>query len=95
MLMLRDHEKYGDTYAQWGELVYTVITRDTSNIRELLSGQFEGNVTQAVVFKRKLMFVQPLKLVVAGMGASDHYSATESLRRMVRPGKHRGSYCLL
>lgn len=62
MLMLRDHEKYGDTYAQWGGSVYTVITRDTSNIRELLSGQFEGNnVTQAVAVKRKLMFVQLLK----------------------------------
>lgn len=92
MLMLRDHEKYDDTYAQWGGPVYTVITRDTSNIRELLSGQFEGRVTQAVVVRRKLIFVQPLKLVVAGMGASDHYSATGFLRRMVQLGKHRGSY---
>lgn len=42
LLMLGDHERYGDTYAQWGGPVYTVITRDTGNIRALLSKQFKS-----------------------------------------------------
>ena len=41
LLMLKDHEKFGDTYAQWGGSMYTVITRDTTNIRALLSVQFK------------------------------------------------------
>lgn len=45
LLMLEDHERYGDTYAQWGGLTYTVITRDTSKIRTMLSGHFEGNAS--------------------------------------------------
>lgn len=42
LLMLEDHEKFGDTYAQWGGSMYTVITRDTTNIRALLSVQFKS-----------------------------------------------------
>ncbi|EGP89995.1 putative P450 monooxygenase [Zymoseptoria tritici IPO323] len=40
--MLGDHERYGDTYAQWGGSVYTVITRDPRNIRAMLSRQFKS-----------------------------------------------------
>jgi hypothetical protein len=46
LLMLRDHEKFGDTYAQWGGSMYTVITRDIMNIRAVLSGQFKCDVLQ-------------------------------------------------
>lgn len=41
LLMLKDYEKFGDTHAQWGGSMYTVITRDTLNIRAVLSEQFK------------------------------------------------------
>jgi len=41
LLMLTEHEKYGDTYAQWGGTIYTVITRDPENIRAMLSTDFD------------------------------------------------------
>ena len=68
LLMLRDHEKFGDTYAQWGESMYTIITRDTLNIRAVLSGQFKCDVLRACLAMRVLMFPQLSKLAVAGMG---------------------------
>ncbi|KAI9667950.1 MAG: Protein kinase alk2 [Bathelium mastoideum] len=40
--MLGDHEKYGDTYAQWGGPIYTILTRDPQNIRAILSGKFKN-----------------------------------------------------
>lgn len=42
LFMLEDHEKHGDTYCQWGGPMYTVITRDPRNIREMLSRQFKS-----------------------------------------------------
>lgn len=71
--MLSDHEKYGDTYAQWGGPMYTVITRDTSNIRAILSGHFKCNLPRAHAAVKELTFVQLLKLAVAGVGVSGHY----------------------
>ncbi|KAF2260407.1 hypothetical protein CC78DRAFT_571219 [Lojkania enalia] len=41
LLMLEEHEKHGDTYAQYGGGLYTIITRDTENIRALLARQFK------------------------------------------------------
>ena len=67
--MLRDHEKFGDTYAQWGGSMYTVITRDTLNIRAVLSGQFKCDILQLRLVMTVLTFPQLSKLAVAGMGA--------------------------
>ncbi|CAK4031831.1 cytochrome P450 CYP5202A1 [Lecanosticta acicola] len=39
LLMLQEHEAKGDTYAQFGGPVFTVLTRDRGNIREVLSRQ--------------------------------------------------------
>lgn len=41
LLMLKEHEKHGDTYSQWSGPLYTVITRDTNNIRAMLHTQFK------------------------------------------------------
>ena len=44
LLMLGDHEKYGDTYSQWnGGIFYTILTRDPRNLRVFLSRQFKSN----------------------------------------------------
>jgi hypothetical protein len=69
LLMLRDHENFGDTYAQWGGSMYTVITRDTTNIRAILSGQFKCDITSACLAMVMLMFPQRSKsaLVVTGV----------------------------
>ncbi|KAI5359826.1 Putative cytochrome P450 [Septoria linicola] len=40
--MLHEHEKFGDTYAQWGGPMYTIITRDIENIRTMLSRKFRS-----------------------------------------------------
>ncbi|QIW97932.1 hypothetical protein AMS68_003450 [Peltaster fructicola] len=42
LLMLQEHETHGDTYTQYGGGVFTVITRDPRNIREVLSRQFKS-----------------------------------------------------
>ena len=42
LLMLGDHDRYGDTYAQWGSLFYVVLTRDPRNLRAILSKNFKG-----------------------------------------------------
>ncbi|KXT08306.1 hypothetical protein AC579_1791 [Pseudocercospora musae] len=42
ILMLKEHEKHGDTYSQWSGPLYTVITRDTNNIRAILHTQFKS-----------------------------------------------------
>ncbi|KAF7187754.1 Cytochrome P450 [Pseudocercospora fuligena] len=42
LLMLKEHEKHGDTYSQWSGPLYTVITRDTNNIRAMLHTQFNS-----------------------------------------------------
>jgi len=53
--MLGDHEQYGDTYAQWSGPMYTVITRDTSNIRAVLSSDFECNHPLECPVEKRLM----------------------------------------
>ena len=67
--MLRDHEKFGDTYAQWGGSMYTIITRDTLNIRAVLSGQFKCDILRVCLVTTVLTFPQLSKLAVADMGA--------------------------
>jgi hypothetical protein len=49
--MLEEHERYGDTYAQWGGNMYTIITRDPRNIREMLSRNFKGEVNTHLGFR--------------------------------------------
>lgn len=44
LLMVRDYGKHGDTYAQWGGSTYTVITRDPSNLRAMLSSNSKCNI---------------------------------------------------
>ncbi|KAF2726966.1 putative P450 monooxygenase [Polyplosphaeria fusca] len=39
--MLEEHEKHGDTYAQYGGGLYTIITRDPVVVREILARQFK------------------------------------------------------
>ncbi|KAF2666146.1 cytochrome P450 [Microthyrium microscopicum] len=41
LLMLGDHEKFGDTYGQKSGPLYTIITRDPENIRDMLSRKFK------------------------------------------------------
>ncbi|KAK8062505.1 hypothetical protein PG997_014602 [Apiospora hydei] len=41
LLMLEEHERHGDTYAQYGGGLYTIITRDPVVIREVLARQFK------------------------------------------------------
>ncbi|KAI9687207.1 MAG: hypothetical protein M1820_010496 [Bogoriella megaspora] len=41
LLMLKEHEKYEDTYAQWGGPTYVVLTRDPRNLRVILSRKFK------------------------------------------------------
>ena len=55
LLMLRDHENFGDTYAQWGGSMYTVITRDILNIRAVLSGQFKCRILRPCLATVMLM----------------------------------------
>ena len=43
LLIVKDHEKHSDTYAQWGGSTYTVITRDQSNLRAMLSSNLKYN----------------------------------------------------
>ena len=90
--MLRDHEKFGDTYAQWGGSMYTIITRDTLNIRAVLSGQFKCDVLRVRLVRMVLTFPQLSKLAVAGMGVYCPYLVTEYSHKMGRPGKHHASY---
>lgn len=40
LFSLEDHEKYGDTYAQYAGGLFTIITRDARNISSVLSEQF-------------------------------------------------------
>ncbi|UNI22054.1 hypothetical protein JDV02_007979 [Purpureocillium takamizusanense] len=40
VLSLEDHERYGDTYGQYGGGLFTILTRDARNISSLLSEQF-------------------------------------------------------
>ena len=49
--------------------MYTVITRDTLNIRAVLSGQFKCDILQLRLVMTVLTFPQLSKLAVAGMGA--------------------------
>ena len=73
LLMLEDHELYGDTYAQWGGPVYTIITRDPRNLREFLSRQFKSNlslVSPPSAVLRPVLTEQTLRLAQAVMGAS-------------------------
>ena len=43
-LCLKDHEIYGDTYGQYAGGLFTIITRDSTNISSLLSEQFPNFV---------------------------------------------------
>ncbi|KAM3531543.1 hypothetical protein MY4038_004418 [Beauveria bassiana] len=40
LFSLEDHQKYGDTYAQYAGGLFTIITRDSRNISSVLSEQF-------------------------------------------------------
>lgn len=48
--------------------MYTIITRDTLNIRAVLSGQFKCDILRVRLVRMVLTFPQLSKLAVAGMG---------------------------